>query len=262
MNDKGVVGSESKKFIKELEKLGVRFSFASGRLHTSLKDIAIELEIDAPLISLDGSLIKDVKDQKIVYESFLKKRHVAKAIKYAEEYLINIALCHSDAIYYTEANSLIPKVLNKYGARYKETDSYEGLMSKTLEIVFAADRRSTLSYVRDKMSFPYTLGCSTSFYRSQRIETLYYLEVNKAGSSKGKALQRLLKYFKLKPSQVAVIGDWYNDISLFDRKCYNVAICNAIPELKRNAHLVTKNDNNNDGVAEFLKLLYKAKKAK
>ena len=80
------------------------------------------------------------------------------------------------------------------------------------------------------------------------------------GSSKGEGLKKLLKYLKLKEKETAVLGDWYNDKSLFETDALKIAVANAVPELKYMADFVTKRTNNEDGVAEFLKMLYKAKK--
>jgi len=260
VNDEGEIGDKSRQLIKDLKKLGVLFSFASGRLHSALIPIAEDLKIYSPLISLDGSVIKSVAGKHFIYRSFLKENHVKKAIEYSENYQVSIALCHTEAIYFTEKNSVIPKLMDKFGATYKSVDSYEGLTDKTLEIVFAGDNRQTVQFLRDKLSFPFALGLSLSFFGSQTHEGIYYLEVRRSGSSKGKAMKRLLKYLKLKEEQTAVLGDWYNDLSLFESKGIKVAMNNAITEIKKNADYVLDKSNNEDGAADFLDALLKAKK--
>lgn len=259
VNDEGEIGERTKKIIMQLKKCGVLFSFASGRLHSALVPLAEELKIYSPLISLDGTAIKSIAGKEFIYRSFLNESHVKKAIEYSEKYLLNIALCHSEAIYYTEQNSVIPKLMNKFGALYKEVDSYDDFTDKTLEIVFAGDKRRTVEYIRDKLSFPLTFGTSVSFFRSQTHEGIYYLEVRRSGSSKGKAMRRLLKYLKIKENHTAVLGDWYNDISLFESKAIKIALRNAIPELKKAADYVLDKSNNEEGVIDFLEALLKSK---
>ena len=259
VNDNGELGKRTKKYIRDLKKLGVLFSFASGRLHSALTPLAEELKINTPLISLDGSLIKSTAGKNFVYRSFLKQKHVKKAIDYSEKYLLNIALCHTEAIYYTNQHSVIPKLLDKFGATYKEVKSYGDLTKETLEIVFAGDNRRTVEFIRDKLSFPFTLGISISFFKSQSHEGIHYLEVRRSGSSKGKALHRLLKYLKIKEEKTVVIGDWYNDISLFETKAIKVAPKNAIPELKKKANYILNKTNNEEAVTDLLEALLKAK---
>ncbi|MCW8832963.1 MAG: HAD hydrolase family protein, partial [Colwellia sp.] len=47
--------------------------------------------------------------------------------------------------------------------------------------------------------------------------------------------ERLLRHISIKPKQTAVIGDWYNDITMFQTKAVKVAVANAIPELLNKA---------------------------
>ena len=260
LKNDGSVGLETKKLIRELHNYDVLFSFATGRLHSAVTDIAKDLEIKNPIISLDGSVIKDFPSGETIFESFLKKKYVEKAVKYADDYLLNVALCHSDAIYYTEFNTVIPKLLNKFGAKYKEVSSYENLLDRTLEIVFAGDNKESIEFVKDKFTFPYAFDCNASYYRSQSKRGLFYLDIRRAGSSKGKGLKRLLKYLNIKTHQAVVMGDWYNDISMFESDAIKVAVANSIPELIRNADHVTERSNNNEGPAEFLEMILRAKK--
>ena len=260
LKNDGSVGEETKKLIRELHNYDVLFSFATGRLHSAVTDIAKDLEIKNPIISLDGSVIKDFPTGETIFESFLKKKYVEKAIKFADDYLLNVALCHSEAIYFTEFNTVIPTLLNKFGAKYKEVSSYDNLMDMTLEIVFAGDNKESIEFVKDRFIFPYAFGCNASYYRSQSKRGLYYLNIRRAGSSKGKGLIRLLKYLHIKPHQAVVMGDWYNDISMFKSDAIKVAVANSIPELIRNADHVTERSNNNEGPAEFLEMILRAKK--
>ena len=262
VNDDGELGEKTKQLIGELKKLGVRFTFASGRLHSALVPLAEELKLHSPLISLDGTAIKSVSGKQFVYRSFLKDKHVKKAIEYSKKYLVNIALCHSEAIYYTEENSVIPQLMDKFGAVYKEVDSYDELTSNVLEIVFAGDNRRTIEFIRDKLSFPFTFGISLSYFKSQTHDRIYYLEVRRAGSTKGKAMKRLLKYLKIEENRTVVIGDWYNDLTLFDSKAIKVAPKNAVSELKNKADLVINKTNNEEAVADLLEMILKAKTLK
>jgi len=260
LNDNGELGIESKKLLKELMKENVIISLATGRLHSAVTEVANELSLNGYVISLDGAMIKNYHQDKIHYESFLRAGQVKKAIAIAENLLINVALCHSSSIYYTEYNSVIPSLLSKYGAFYTQVDSYEGYLSGTLEIVCSSDIKDSIKQMEEKFNFPYSIGCNTSYFRSKKNENIYYLEIRKAGSSKGKALMRLLKHLSIKPSQAAVIGDWYNDITMFQSNAVKVAVANAIPELLNIADYITTKSNRDDGTAEFFEMVLKSKR--
>ena len=259
LDGNGEIGKESKRLIKELKQKNVSFTFASGRLHSALINIARELDITLPLISLDGCLIKDESDNSIISQSFVPVRHVKKALKLADKYLLNVALCHPNAIYYTETNSVIPRIVDKFGACYEEVNSYDEYLNETLEVAFASDYKENLQKVLKKMRFPHTFGLSESFFKSMTHPGIYYLEIRKYGANKAKALLKLLKKLNIHPKNSAVIGDWYNDYSLFQTPAYKVTLANGVAEIKRMADFITKRDNNEDGVAEFLEEVLKAK---
>ncbi|MEO8398696.1 MAG: HAD family hydrolase [Ignavibacteriaceae bacterium] len=261
LSSEGKIGNETKKLVKKLRRHDVHFTFASGRLHSSLINYAEELEIDLPLISLDGSLIKSYLEGKILFESFIKEKYIKKALGFADQYLINIALCHADAIYYTENNSVIPMIMDKFGAKYQEVESYDNYLSETLEVAFAGDNKESIQYIKEKMSFPYSFGINATSFSSMSNEGIFYLHLRKKGTSKGKGALRLLKYLKVKPENSAVVGDWYNDLSLFQTNALKVALANAVREIKSLANIITERTNNEDGTAEFLEMILKAKES-
>lgn len=256
----GVIGEKVISALHALQQEDVYITLASGRLHSALVDIAVILKTNLPIISLDGALIKNRKGESIVYQSALREKIVRKALELSERYFINIALCHADAIYYTEHNSAIPLMLDKLGALFKQVDSYDSYLNGTLELVFAGDNRRTMEYLRDKLSFPFTLGTSVSFFRSHSHENIYYLEIKKSGSTKAKGLKRLLKYLNIDETQTLVIGDWYNDIPLFETKAVKVAMGNAVSELKKMSDLVLHGTNDDDGIIEILELILNIKR--
>jgi Cof subfamily protein (haloacid dehalogenase superfamily) len=252
LSDEGLLDKEVIRLVTQLPQYDVHFTLATGRLHT-------DLGIDIPLISMDGALLKSHPEGIILFESFVKERYVRQAIQLADSFLLNIALCHDDAIFFTERNSVIPQIMEKFGALYKEVPSYDDFCDRTLEVVMASDYKDSMKYVYNRLGFPYTFGLDRSYFRSQSRENIHYLEIRNKGTSKGMGFKRLLKYLKVKQNCAAVIGDWYNDLSLFHVGGYKVAVANAVTEIKNHADFITSRDNNDGGVAEFIEMIIKAK---
>ena len=259
LNDKGEIGKDSISLVKQLEQLGVHFSFASGRLHSALTEYATELDIKCPIISLDGSYLKSYPDGKILFQSVIPKRKVKHAIEFADQFLLKIALCHADAVYYTEHNSVIPDIIDKFGAKFEEVHSYDAYLDETLEIVFASDMKDNLKFVQSRLKFPYSFGLVSNYYKSHLRESIYYLDIRKSGSTKATGLKNLLKHLGLRITEAAVLGDWYNDSTLFETEALKIAVANAVPEIKFKADYELKRTNDEDGVAEFLEMVLQAK---
>ncbi len=262
LNNKGEIGKETIKLVTELEQLGVKFSFATGRLHSSVIPYAKELGITSPLISLDGAMIKNYPDEDVIFKSFIPEKSVAKVLKYADQYLMKVALCHADTVFYTEYNAIIPDTIDKFGVAFQEVESYMDHAAESLEIVLVSEYKENLKYVKSRLSFPYSFGLSTNLYRSHSNEGIYCLEIRKSGATKATGLKRLIKYMKIHIKKTAVLGDWYNDRTLFQTKAVKVAVANAVAELKYLADIVTVKTNNEDGAAEFLEMVLRAKKSK
>jgi Cof subfamily protein (haloacid dehalogenase superfamily) len=240
--------------------MGMKFSFATGRLHNSITSYASELDLKSPLISLDGATIKSYPANKIIYESFIKNKYVERAIQMAKQGLLKIALSHDEAIYYTSENSLIPQLMDKYDAKFEEIDAYENYIDRTLEIIICGDYKKSVKLIDQKMQFPSAFGLKTSFYKSQDQDGVYFLEIRNKNCSKGDGFIKLLKYLNISIKNSAVIGDWYNDRSLFRTKALKIAMANAVSEIKEMSDYITKRTNDEDGTAEFLEMVLKAKK--
>lgn len=257
LNDKNEIGKDSIILVKKLQKAGINFSIATGRLYSAMEQHAATLDLKTPLITLDGCLIK-TSDDKIIFESCIKDKHIKKAIELAENNSMNIALCHADAVYYTEINSSVQLITDKFGAVFKEVRSYNNYLDKTLEILITGENKEIIRTVKEKLSFPYCWGLNSVYYKSHTHD-VYNLEIRKHGSSKGTGLKRLIKYMRISETQTAVMGDWYNDRTLFETKAVKIAVQNAVPEIKRMADFITQRNNNEDAAAEFLELILKAK---
>jgi len=259
LNDQGEIGSESLKLIRRLKQSGVNFTIASGRLHASIESYAKQMNLTVPLISLDGSLIKNNATGKVLYEAIIAQKKVLKSLSFANKFLTLVALCHQDAIYYTENNENIYNIIEKFGAPFIEVDDYYGYSKKCLEIVLAGDSKENLNEINEKLNFPYSFGLYTNLFKSHSAPGVYCLEIRKAGSSKAKALFRLLRHLRIGITETAVLGDWYNDKTLFETKALKVAPANAVAEIRFAAQIKTVRTNNEDAAAEFLEMLISAK---
>lgn len=260
LNKYGEIGEPIIPLIKELKSKGVQFSFATGRLHNSITSFAELLGLDSPLITLDGAIIKSYPQNLVIHESFIKQKYVERAIKMADDALLKVALSHDESIYYTEENSLVPKLMEKYEASFKEIDSYNKIIDKVLEIVICGDYKKPVKEIEEKMKFPSAIGLKTSFYKSNDQDGTYFLEVRNKISSKGDGVLRLCKHLGISIKNTVVMGDWYNDRSMFRTKALKIAVANAVSEIKNMADFVTQKSNDENGVAEFLQMVIESKR--
>ncbi len=253
-NEYNAIGETTKKLVPKLRERGIMFSFATQRIHSSIVDYAKELNLELPIMTINGALIRDLKGNDIS-KSVIPQKKVIKALNLASKYFVRIALCYNDEIIYTEDNSVLKDFLFRLGANYHLVESYEKYTDQVLEIIMLGNEKRVIKHIQRKMNFPNKFFLTARYYRSSRSMGVYHLEIRKSGTTKKEGLKKLAKYLKLKKSEIAVIGDWYNDRDLFEYGGLNIALQNTVPELKNKAHYITKCSNNEDGVGEFLQLL-------
>ncbi len=245
--------------VKQLKKKGLKFTIASARHISSFTNHIESLEIEDPVISLDGLMISNPFQHKIIYHSTLPAKYVKKAIDLSEKYSVYMAICCGEAICYNQNDSLLLSYLSRYGTRLKLIDSYQSYLDNIYEIVMVSDVFEHIKKIKSKMIFPYTFGVHAAYYRSISNGGVYFLELRKMSNDKGKALKKLCSYMDIDLKETAVIGDWYNDIPLFQLNALKIAMPNAVPEIKKLADVVLTKSNNEEGINDFLNLLIEIK---
>jgi hydroxymethylpyrimidine pyrophosphatase-like HAD family hydrolase len=91
------------------------------------------------------------------------------------------------------------------------------------------------------------LAGQASVVRSQP----YYLDITHPLANKGVALSALATLLAVPPSEIAVIGDGSNDVAMFERSGFSVAMGNASPQVQRAADFVT-DTNREEGFANAI----------
>ena len=257
-NNRDEIGILTLEYVKKLREKGVRFTFATQKIHSAVVQFARELGLEVPFITANGRLISDA-DNKILLESYIRPFYINKAIKLSKYYNAKIALCNNNEIVYTEENSAIIKLPHRIGTNFKLVDKLENHMHNIVEIIIVGYDRKIIKYIHKKMRFPFGWFVKSNYFRLSSSSGMYNLDIRKAGIDKKTSLTILARSMNLTKKEIAVIGDWYNDLDLFDFGGLNVALKNAVPRLRYLADYVIPKTNNEDGVGEFLKLLYDVK---
>jgi len=253
-NQDNEIGEETKKYVKIIKNKGIDFTFATQRIHSSVVGFAKELDINIPFMTINGALIRGLNGT-FLSRSIIPRKKVEKALELASRYFVRIALCYNDEILYTEDNSVLKDFMYRLGSNYRLVESYKNYTDQVLEIIMLGNEKRVIKHIQKKMNFPYKLFLTARYYRSSTRYGVYHLEVRKSGTNKRTGLSKLCRHLNLSKDKIAVIGDWYNDRELFEFGGFNVALQNAVPELKNMADYVTRKTNNEDGVGEFLEIL-------
>lgn len=241
---------ENQMAIRRFIELGGKFTVASGRTLAAMNAIRSAIPINMPVISVNGAIISRLyeKDQTAIWESRMNDRTASSLIlDLAREFpSLGIEIFTDRAVYPFRINETV----RWHGTKEVILDdeySLEDIPRPWCKICLA-DNNDVLQRVNQ-----YLLAIlDDSWHLAFSEET--FLDILDRKASKGEAVRVLQKMFGITKAQTAVIGDNFNDISMFSESCYSFAVDNACDELKRLAQFVVASNNKN-GVAEAIAVL-------
>ena len=261
LNSEKEVSDYSIKVLKEIKQKGIEIILISGRCNKSIEHIVKNRinnknEIIRYIISTDGTMIKDLKENKIIYQSSLDEKMVKELIYKSDDF---------DTAFYiiTENNMYKDNRMNEYqietdkwyinGEFYniednlKTTDfnNFGKLNEKVNRILFFSMNLDELKEINENI------------LKNDEIQTLFrkdykdfqlLLISNKY--SKAKGIIEMCKCLNIAVKDTIAFGDSDNDIEMLKIAGEGIAMKNAKIDLKTNK--VTELANNEDGVAKYL----------
>lgn len=223
--------------IKRIKNLGVEFVLASGRSLTYTKKIAKIIDSDNYIISNNGALAYDNINNKVIYASFITKENLLK---------IN-NLCNEEV-------NITYQLLDKDINVLEESD-----YDKVVQVVIITKNRELLLDIMDKINNIEGIKVANkhkSFYDSTYpLPFEFYIDVANSETDKSIAIKHILNYLNLESTNSIRFGDGINDIKMFESDSFNVAVDNAIPEVKERANMITTSYDN-DGVGNALEKIF------
>lgn len=238
------VSTKNIQAVKDMIKAGVIFSIATGRMYQASIKIAKALEVDVPIITYNGALIKTVNGE-IIYEDCLEPEIVAEITEFCQQQNWHLHNYSEDKLYFAEHNDL--------------AISYEEALDIKGEAV-GWQRMKTLTMNVPKL-LSMTHNREETFERIEILKSKFgdkvnvtssktnYVEIFKPNVSKAEATKILAKRFNIPIENVMAIGDSYNDLPMLKSAGHSVAMGNAADEVKVVCEFVT-GDCNEDGFAQ------------
>lgn len=221
-----------KKCIKNLCANGIKVVLVTGRMHCACDHIVKELELNTPVISYQGGLIKDEQGNTL-YQQNLDTNYAKQIIKWAQNNDIHINLYINDKLYVEKDNNFVKKYTDGKFIPYTvcpfETLEIDNV-NKILAIDYNDADRVTGWVEELKKIFPELYIVKS---------TPYFCEIGSPMAKKSLGVEFLAKKWGLKQDEILTIGDQNNDIELLKSGGIKVAMGNGTPELKECADFIT-----------------------
>ena len=238
-------------------------SIATARTYMKTAQFLEGVELNAPMILLDGALIATM-DKKIIDTKLISKDITDMIIDEGWKFgIYPFLLSLEDSNNLTEA-FLHDKVLNKYQAevltRYSSADNlqeYDGIRAKdeSFKIVYMGEEEQLRELHAHLENI---FGDDLKYILAPEAYTgCYFLTILHKNADKSHGIQSVSEYLGFDLEKLTVFGDNFNDMGMFELAGTSVAMQNAQPEVKDMADIVLKHSNDEDGVAKYLEGLQK-----
>ncbi|MEW6063678.1 MAG: Cof-type HAD-IIB family hydrolase [Bacillota bacterium] len=245
LNSQLKISARNKEYIRRAREAGVHVTLATGRMYCSALRYARELELNLPLITYQGALVKEACSGEILIHRPVPldlARQVIERVK-TLGYHINV---------YVDDNLYVEKVTS-------EAETYQRISGITAHPV--GDLLKFLDRPPTKVLIVGGVGALDDLGREIRQQfgtTLHitkskphFLEISHPEATKGHALDTLARRWGLTADQVIAIGDAPNDLEMIEYAGLGVVVGNAHGDVKDKADYVT-HTNDRDGVAEVI----------
>ncbi|AGB41734.1 HAD-superfamily hydrolase, subfamily IIB [Halobacteroides halobius DSM 5150] len=248
LNDKGEITEYTKEVLLRLKEKGIKIILASGRPYQSMLNFAQELNLDMPLISNNGALVKR-PDGKILAQEFISDKLALEVLAYANQEGLHLSFYFPESICVEKITKKVDVHIKEEGVVPKAVgDLRETLEQNLINILFNIKQVEMDKVVTDlKEEFASSLSIA------QTADN--YIDIMACGVSKGSALEKLLPKYQLDTAKLISFGNNYNDLSMLELADCGVAMANAPKAIKDKADKVAK-DNDQDGVAIMLEKIF------
>jgi 5-amino-6-(5-phospho-D-ribitylamino)uracil phosphatase len=264
LNSHGKIPDENREAIRAAEDAGVLVTIASGRRFRDARPVALALELNAPLITHNGALLKYAQSQKTVAVDLLANETCLDIIRVGKAY-------GGDAFVSVDPQGLGTLIYDRVSDENEPLRRYLH-WAETLhgdEAHHAVIHVNRLEEELGKhdvihVSFSGTCGAMTDMLEYLETElsdkvtilaTVYprrdftLLDILPPNSSKGSGLKKLATIEGISREDTMAIGDNFNDIEMLEFAGTSVVMGNADPSLLEREEFYTTLSNDEGGVA-------------
>jgi hypothetical protein len=243
LDSSGHVADRTKRAVAAVQTLGIGVVVVTYRAYRSSKPFVRELGLHLPLICVNGALVKDASDDRLLEEYPLPAQAALEAVEYGA------GQGHDTCIFAGESYVGSADVIRKYGTGYEQ----QWVACDDLRVPVAKQPTLLVRYFGNH-NFEQA-RVDLSHLEAQLVDDwldkTFELTLMRKGVSKHFALERFAEERGIARADVLAIGDGALDAGMLRWAGHGVAMANAAPESLAAADEITLS-NDEHGVAVTL----------
>jgi Cof subfamily protein (haloacid dehalogenase superfamily) len=232
--------------VKEIIDRGFKVTLATNRMFESANNFAKALNIDFPLITYGGALVKSPATGEILLDLRITKEAAAKALDLMKNEVSSQFLFQSNEVY-TNQRSI-------YTERYETILGIKLNIVPVLKEVLEENPTYLVFYVKieDVERLTRRLREHLGSIAQLTNSAPYFIDVIHPEATKGRGLKKIAEFLHLKRDEIIAVGDGLNDMEMIEYAGMGIAVANASPELKKKADHITQAERE-EGVIEAIR---------
>lgn len=267
LNNNHKIDKETADAIRKAEEAGIVFAISTGREYNSAKFFLGEQNIKCQCILMNGAEYRD-EEGNIIEKIDIEEKNAMEIIDIMHKEKVSSRIFTNKGIYTTNTKEEALKEIVYRTISFNPELTEE----EAIEIAKSQHYFIELKYIEDLNEFmkgDIEIRKFVAFHNDleliNKIKKLIHevggvavsssfkdnIEVTNIKAQKGIILAKVAEKMGFERNEVLVIGDSFNDYSMFTEFTESVAMGNAIPEIKEIAKYIT-DTNDNLGVAKAI----------
>lgn len=244
------ITARAKAAIQRLDEAGIKFAVTSGRPPRGMKMIAEGVKLSTPIAAFNGGMLVEPGTLKVLTQETLDAETARAVIQRIGEFNLDVWVYAGVSWYLRDINSphrdkeertvqFPPTLIRSFDEALNQGVAKVVGVSDDYDLVAKAEKGIVEEFEHGVHARCTTTSrdCepSVSAARSQP----YYLDVTHPKANKGSVVGMLSEILKIPPAEFLTIGDMPNDVLMFEKSGYSIAMGQASEEVKKSATYVT-----------------------
>lgn len=238
----GTISAFTRDTIRRCMEAGVGFTFATGRMYCSALPFAQRLQLQLPLITYQGALLKGL-DGRVMHALHLPQDMARELEKILHKSGMHYTIYADEKMYFSTFGQQFLDYARHIGVEPLAAPRGLGTLAVTQFGVFGEPE--LIQQLQRSIAAQFGAGLHTVITNGR------FLEICHPMAQKSYGLQQLAQHLGIARKEIIAIGDNNNDLDMLRYAGLGVAVENAVPAAKAAADRLTAS-NDEDGVAKLI----------
>jgi 5-amino-6-(5-phospho-D-ribitylamino)uracil phosphatase len=258
VNSRDELTPATRRALARAGEAGVRVVLATGRRYSHALPLVAPLELDVPLITASGALVKDPIGHRTLYQAEFDPAILRQAVAIIDRCGFDPVLCADTFaegfdFYHGRRAPRTPELAFYLAMNPNRSRLWPDLIENPPPAIFGGFVVGTLEQMQEleavlRRKMPEKLH--THVLHPPRYRG-FFIEVAPAGVTKWSAVQRLAAGWGIAESEICAVGDDVNDIPMIRAAGLGIAMGNAQPSVKAAADRIAPT-HDEDGIVQVV----------